>query len=571
MVGTQFCASIRCTNSRKKKPDLSFFRFPKDKERSRRWVQHSRREDLLGRTSESLYRSCVFCAEHFEDSQFMNSDKKKLVWDAVPTKFDVPNLPPQVTSKRPPRTSRDPIPNKKSKLLASPTDKGSQIVELMQSEHLPAPENNRRMVTMDTMVREVRELYLSKFQPQHRHHALSPKVFLHRLSPTLLEKCTTRSGRTNDDSLSDEREAWLDDDRVDGVVSDDDHCWIQDPLPSPLTKDDNNSSSSSELVKKRKSANTAVKRSRRKRALSEVVEVDIKQEEEVVVVEDTSSAAVTTVPMTILPADTYPHLALYTNTLISQPSVDPLEVVKTAREEATIKEETSEGEVIVMPFIVRENSKPVIPSSAVLVTDQSLSKSEGTSNKTVSPATNEKSLKDLSEYLLELNENTLKCTKRIEKIRQEYERRVSTVEAEKMENEREIGRVLLLIKSLKDPEDDQSSPHSTPPVSPEITTAESSEKQRHQSASSKNNFASSSSASSTGKAGKTGARTSKSKKTTTRPYDKKPLVVKYWAVRALETGQSKTQVMAKYGVPPSTLSDWFRQKYSIKQAYENSI
>ncbi|KAK4311003.1 hypothetical protein Pmani_017476 [Petrolisthes manimaculis] len=444
---------------------------------------------------------------------------------------------------------------------------GPQIAELMESERLPAPENNRRMVTMDTMVREVRELYLSKFQPHHRHHALSPKVFLHRLNPTLVEKCTARSGHTNDDSVSDEREAWLDDDRVDGVVSDDDHCWIQDPLPSPLPKDDNNSSSSSEQVNKRKSSNTAVRR-RRKRALSEVVEVNIKQEE-VVVVEDTS-AAVTTVPMTILPADTYPHLP-HSHTLVSQPSVERLEVVKTVIEEVTIKEESSssseeEEEVIVMPFMVRKNSKSVIPSSA----DQSLSKSEGTSNITVSSATTKKSLKDLSAYLLELNENTLKCTNRIEKIRQEYESHISTVEAEKMENEREIGRVLLMIKSLNDPEDDQSSPHSTPPASPRITTAESSEEQRHQSASSQNNFASSS-ASSTGKAGKTGARTSKSKKTPTRPYDKKPLVVKYWAVRALETGQSKTQVMAKYGVPPSTLSDWFKQKYSIKQAYENSI
>ena len=45
------------------------------------------------------------CAEHFEHSQFMNvKSKHRLVWSAVPTKFSMPNPPPQVSSKRPPPT-----------------------------------------------------------------------------------------------------------------------------------------------------------------------------------------------------------------------------------------------------------------------------------------------------------------------------------------------------------------------------------------------------------------------------------------------------------------------------------
>lgn len=103
-----------------------------------------------------------------------------------------------------------------------------------------------------------------------------------------------------------------------------------------------------------------------------------------------------------------------------------------------------------------------------------------------------------------------------------------------------------------------------------LPTAESDESQRLQPADSKNS-SSSSSTSSSSKAGKTGAGTKKSNKTTTRSYDKKPLAVKYWAVRALETGQSKTQVMSKYGVPASTLGDWYRHKQSIKQAYEKML
>ena len=46
--------------------------------------------------------SCVLCAEHFEDSQFMNMLHNRLIWNAVPTRFDVPNPPPSVSCKRPP-------------------------------------------------------------------------------------------------------------------------------------------------------------------------------------------------------------------------------------------------------------------------------------------------------------------------------------------------------------------------------------------------------------------------------------------------------------------------------------
>ena len=47
-----------------------------------------------------LHRSYRLCSNHFEDSQFMNSDKKRLVWNALPTLFDVPNPPKTVGTKR---------------------------------------------------------------------------------------------------------------------------------------------------------------------------------------------------------------------------------------------------------------------------------------------------------------------------------------------------------------------------------------------------------------------------------------------------------------------------------------
>ena len=40
--------------------------------RCRKWVQNTRRADLLDQSADYLYNNCVLCAEHFEDGQFMN-------------------------------------------------------------------------------------------------------------------------------------------------------------------------------------------------------------------------------------------------------------------------------------------------------------------------------------------------------------------------------------------------------------------------------------------------------------------------------------------------------------------
>ena len=70
--------------------------------RCRKWVINSRRvEELLPKSPEQLYKNCRLCSTHFEDSQFMYAPtKNKLVHDAVPTLFDIPNPPARVTIKR---------------------------------------------------------------------------------------------------------------------------------------------------------------------------------------------------------------------------------------------------------------------------------------------------------------------------------------------------------------------------------------------------------------------------------------------------------------------------------------
>ena len=69
-------------------------------DRSKKWVVNTRRDDLWDFSPETLYKNYSLCSDHFELSQFMNPQKKKLIWNAIPTLFTVPNPPPAVTPKR---------------------------------------------------------------------------------------------------------------------------------------------------------------------------------------------------------------------------------------------------------------------------------------------------------------------------------------------------------------------------------------------------------------------------------------------------------------------------------------
>src|SRR6218665_1088860 len=68
--------------------------------RCKKWRINTRRSDLDCKSVEILNKTFRLCSRHFEESQFMNSKHDKLVWNAVPTLFDVPNKPTPVTQKR---------------------------------------------------------------------------------------------------------------------------------------------------------------------------------------------------------------------------------------------------------------------------------------------------------------------------------------------------------------------------------------------------------------------------------------------------------------------------------------
>ena len=70
---------------------------------------------MLDKRPEYCHRNLRLCGEHFEDNAFRNACKRnRLKNDAIPTKFDVPNPPAQLASKRKLPT-RIPVPEKKKK------------------------------------------------------------------------------------------------------------------------------------------------------------------------------------------------------------------------------------------------------------------------------------------------------------------------------------------------------------------------------------------------------------------------------------------------------------------------
>ena len=44
---SQWCSAINCCNDIYRRPDLSFFRFPKDEDGCRKWVVNTPRQDLI--------------------------------------------------------------------------------------------------------------------------------------------------------------------------------------------------------------------------------------------------------------------------------------------------------------------------------------------------------------------------------------------------------------------------------------------------------------------------------------------------------------------------------------------
>lgn len=64
---------------------MNYFRFPKDPKRNSVWLEFVQRQDLQTKSPEELNKRFYVCSEHFEQQCFVNHEKKRLVWTAVPT------------------------------------------------------------------------------------------------------------------------------------------------------------------------------------------------------------------------------------------------------------------------------------------------------------------------------------------------------------------------------------------------------------------------------------------------------------------------------------------------------
>ena len=150
------------------------FQFPKDEEWFRKWVQNSRWDDLR---TVPIQKPCHYqlCSKHFEDSQFMNKEtKSKLIWNAIPTLFDVPNTPSKVTPSHPIKTRSIMSTMKKTsaKSTEQPVDilqdlpstsKQSQVYDMPQKKRLQWSTSTENKTLEKTAIHKARKQSCNSF------------------------------------------------------------------------------------------------------------------------------------------------------------------------------------------------------------------------------------------------------------------------------------------------------------------------------------------------------------------------------------------------------------------------
>uniref|UniRef100_A0A672YLK2 THAP domain containing 12a n=1 Tax=Sphaeramia orbicularis TaxID=375764 RepID=A0A672YLK2_9TELE len=82
------CVVSNCTSG--KSDPQYLFRFPRDPERCKKWVEKCQRQDLADKPPDQLYRYYRLCGKHFDTSAF-DSVSPVLKDDAIPTIFDLTN------------------------------------------------------------------------------------------------------------------------------------------------------------------------------------------------------------------------------------------------------------------------------------------------------------------------------------------------------------------------------------------------------------------------------------------------------------------------------------------------
>lgn len=99
MASNVYCMYFQCGRNHKTNSDLSFFRFPSDKQKSDVWLMNCGNPDLF-RLSEEQLRQKKICGVHFSDKHFMNSRKNRLVHNAIPLHYESPPSPQELILKK---------------------------------------------------------------------------------------------------------------------------------------------------------------------------------------------------------------------------------------------------------------------------------------------------------------------------------------------------------------------------------------------------------------------------------------------------------------------------------------
>ena len=94
------CAAPNCSNHTRQKPSRSFYRFPKDQQRKKKWLVQTKRDQWDPKSSDRL------CDAHFEPQMFtiqVSTGKRVLKETAIPTIFEHRPKP----KRRPTRVKRN--------------------------------------------------------------------------------------------------------------------------------------------------------------------------------------------------------------------------------------------------------------------------------------------------------------------------------------------------------------------------------------------------------------------------------------------------------------------------------
>ncbi|KAK4877478.1 hypothetical protein RN001_009984 [Aquatica leii] len=81
-----YCSYFNCNRNKRENTDMSFFRFPLDKDKCDKWLNSCGNLNLVSLDSAQLRRKTI-CAVHFSNCNFKNSLKNSLVHDAVPAHY----------------------------------------------------------------------------------------------------------------------------------------------------------------------------------------------------------------------------------------------------------------------------------------------------------------------------------------------------------------------------------------------------------------------------------------------------------------------------------------------------